>query len=334
MAAAAAELHETPVVMQESTSFPPNVWHPEELIRQPQGYYLVPIKRIPIPKWAIREELGPLKTLMASIRRRGVLQPLCLRPIDPRWREFEPIIGLRRYFACRGLEESHVPAYIRSNVGEDGVAAIALEENRYRKNLTHSEVYRAIRTLRDKGYIIKQISEIAGKSTTCVIAYLKIPKLPKKVREAFFLNEISLSELVIMVGLDNKKMLELLERKRRENLGYSAIKRVIELDKKGTPRDINFLFKRGAKKLLGTKLVFNGGGGGVSLEIKARNKEELLQTLHGLPKFLRPLDSFREYQLKKKREYNRTWKKEHPNYMHDWLRKHPDCRNYRRIRNR
>lgn len=73
-------------------------WRAEELVPQPEGYILLPIERIAEPEDPIRKDSGDLEALGKSIDREEVLQPICVRPLDE-WREFEILIGLRRYRA-------------------------------------------------------------------------------------------------------------------------------------------------------------------------------------------------------------------------------------------
>ena len=119
-------------------------WKSEELIPQPEGYILVPTKRIEEPEHPIRKNPGDLKALAKSIQREGNLQPICLRPLDSKWRKFTPIIGRRRFRACSEiLGMSEVPAFIR-DVDEKEVPSIALEENVFRKNLEPAELLNAM----------------------------------------------------------------------------------------------------------------------------------------------------------------------------------------------
>lgn len=88
-------------------------WKSEELIPQPQGYILIPMERLKPPEDPVREELGKMGELSESIKREDVLQPICVRPLDDEWKRFEPVIGLRRYYACKQSGKESIPAYIR-----------------------------------------------------------------------------------------------------------------------------------------------------------------------------------------------------------------------------
>lgn len=261
------------------------IWHPEELVPQPQGYISIPLNRIRPPEGAIRKNFTPIGKLKRSIGRKGVLQPLCVRPVDPEWRKFEPIIGCRRYLAAKKLRLKTVPCYIKPNVKKDAIAAIALEENRCRKDLTLKELHRAIDILKDEGYPIKRISEIAGMGPDRTMAFLKLSSMPKEVQSALFRKNISVGHLVLLATFnDNEKVLNFFGRIKRENLSVSAAKQLIQHKRLYTPssKPSKRLLDKNIRRLIGKKLFLGEGGRGVFLKIRVNDKRELLQIFRHL----------------------------------------------------
>lgn len=260
-----------------------SAWRHEELIPQPEGYILIPLKRIRPPSWAIREELGDLEKLKESIQRTELLQPICVKPVDKEWRNFEPVMGVRRYFACKELGLKQVPCFIRPHVDKEQVAILALEENRYRKDLTEVELLRSVQALKARGYTLERIGEHARMSVADVSIYLRIPKLPKQLRDAFFSREISLAHVKVLASLKQEVMLGLLKLVRKEHLSSRVLEDLVAAQE-GRLEIPSFLDSKELRKLIGSKLIFRRRGKQVSLMIRASSEDELLEILEKLRK--------------------------------------------------
>jgi ParB family transcriptional regulator, chromosome partitioning protein len=128
-----------------------------------------------------RVDLGDLEELVASIRERGVLEPLLVRPSQVGGR-FMIISGERRFrAACEaGLRE--VPC-IELNVDDRAVAEIALIENLQRKDLTPYEESEGLLALKERfGYTHEDIAKKIGKSRSSVTESLIIAGLPDEIK--------------------------------------------------------------------------------------------------------------------------------------------------------
>ncbi|MBO0858723.1 MAG: ParB/RepB/Spo0J family partition protein [Chloracidobacterium sp.] len=128
-----------------------------------------------------RVDLGDLEELVASIRERGVLEPLLVRPSQVGGR-FMIISGERRFrAACEaGLRE--VPC-IELNVDDRAVAEIALIENLQRKDLTPYEESEGLLALKERfGYTHEDIAKRIGKSRSSVTESLIIAGLPDEIK--------------------------------------------------------------------------------------------------------------------------------------------------------
>lgn len=129
-----------------------------------------------------RVELGDLTDLVSSIKEKGVLEPLLVKPSSLRGR-WMIIAGERRWRASKiaGLKE--VPC-IEMDVHEGEVAEIALIENLQRKDLTSWEEADGLAALREKyGYTHDDVAKKIGKSRTTVTEALAIASLPEVIRE-------------------------------------------------------------------------------------------------------------------------------------------------------
>ena len=127
-----------------------------------------------------RTQLGNIEELAASIREKGVLEPILVRVIGPN--RYQIIAGERRYRAASlaGLDE--IPA-IELDVDEKEQLEIALIENIQRKDLTAFEEAEGLYVLQQKfGYTHEKISQVIGKSRTTVTETLLINDIPDRIR--------------------------------------------------------------------------------------------------------------------------------------------------------
>jgi ParB family chromosome partitioning protein len=127
-----------------------------------------------------RTQLGNIEELAASVREKGVLEPILVRVIGPN--RYQIISGERRFRAASmaGLDE--IPA-IELDVDDKEQLEIALIENIQRKDLTAFEEAEGLYVLQQKfGYTHEKISQVIGKSRTTVTETLLINEIPDRIR--------------------------------------------------------------------------------------------------------------------------------------------------------
>ncbi|MEA2206505.1 MAG: ParB family transcriptional regulator, chromosome partitioning protein [Blastocatellia bacterium] len=129
-----------------------------------------------------RREIGDLTELTDSIRERGVLEPLLVKP-GPDTGRWLIIAGERRWRAAGQAGLHEVPC-IEMNVDDQAVAEIALIENMQRKDLTPWEEADGLRALCERyGYTHEDVAKKVGKSRSTVTEALSIAALPESIRE-------------------------------------------------------------------------------------------------------------------------------------------------------
>ena len=144
-------------------------------------YSLIPLDMIEV-KAQIREsfedEENTLDDLAASIKARGLLQPILLRPTAD---GYELIAGERRYRASKlaGLEQ--IPAYIREMSDEEAEDA-QMAENIHRKNLTQIEEAKKIQRDLDKLGSVEAVLEKHQKSRPWLSKMLALLNLPEQAK--------------------------------------------------------------------------------------------------------------------------------------------------------
>jgi ParB family transcriptional regulator, chromosome partitioning protein len=145
-----------------------------------------------------RVDLGDLTELTASIREKGVLEPLLVKPVrlTGRWMI---IAGERRWRAAREAGLREVPC-IEMEVDERAVAEIALIENMQRKDLTSWEEADGLRSLCEKfGYTHDEVAKKVGKSRSTVTEALSISGLPAHIREKCRRADINAKSMILQI---------------------------------------------------------------------------------------------------------------------------------------
>src|SRR2546423_14927299 len=145
-----------------------------------------------------RVEIGDLSDLIASVKEKGVLEPLLVKPsrLGGRWMI---IAGERRWRAAREAGLREVPC-IEMDVDDRAVAEIALIENMQRKDLTPWEEADGLAALCEKfGYTHEEVARKVGKSRTTVTEALSIATLPEQIREQCRRADISSKSLLLQI---------------------------------------------------------------------------------------------------------------------------------------
>ncbi|MEO6589265.1 MAG: ParB/RepB/Spo0J family partition protein [Pyrinomonadaceae bacterium] len=140
----------------------------------------IPIAQIEPNPEQPRVEIGDLTDLSSSIKEKGVLEPLLVKPNnDGTWMI---IAGERRWRAATQAGLREVPC-IELDLDDKGVAEIALIENMQRKDLTVWEEADGLANLAIRfGYTHEEISKKIGKSRTTVTESVTIANLPEEIR--------------------------------------------------------------------------------------------------------------------------------------------------------
>jgi ParB family chromosome partitioning protein len=144
---------------------------------------LLPIESIvPNPDQPRRNfDRAALEELAASIRAKGIIQPIVVRPMPDG--TFQIVAGERRWRAAQ-LAMLHVVPSVVKSFTDDEVLEIAIIENIQRQELSAIEEAAAFRQLMDRfGHTQEQLSEALGKSRSHVANTLRLLNLPESVQD-------------------------------------------------------------------------------------------------------------------------------------------------------
>ena len=123
-----------------------------------------------------------LQALAQSIREKGVLQPLLVRPLTGQEADFELVAGERRWRAAQRVGLHEVPVIIRPMADAEALE-IALVENLQREDLSPLEEAEAYNRLMDEfGRTQAALAEALGKSRSHVANTVRLLSLPAPVR--------------------------------------------------------------------------------------------------------------------------------------------------------
>ena len=132
-----------------------------------------------------------LDALAQSIREKGILQPLLVRPLTGEEADFELVAGERRWRAAQRIGMHEVPVIVRP-LGDSEALEIALVENLQREDLSPLEEAEAYsRLMEEFGRTQGALAEAVGKSRSHVANTLRLLSLPVPVRRRLDEGELS-----------------------------------------------------------------------------------------------------------------------------------------------
>ena len=132
-----------------------------------------------------------LDALAQSIREKGILQPLLVRPLAGEEAAFELVAGERRWRAAQRVGVHVVPVIVRP-LADSEALEIALVENVQREDLAPLEEAEAYsRLMEEFGRTQASLAEAVGKSRSHVANTLRLLSLPAPVRRRLDEGELS-----------------------------------------------------------------------------------------------------------------------------------------------
>jgi len=130
-----------------------------------------------------------LDELAESIRQRGVLQPILLRPDGD---DYLIVAGERRWRAAQRARLHGIPAIVR-DIDDSATAELALIENIQREDLNPLEEAEGYRQLIQRhGHTQDDVGRIVHKSRSHVANLLRLLDLPEFVRQSLLQGDISM----------------------------------------------------------------------------------------------------------------------------------------------
>ncbi len=124
-----------------------------------------------------------LEELAASIREKGVIQPLIVRPAKTGTDSYEIVAGERRWRAAQQAQLHEIPVIVR-DFDDTEVLEVAIIENIQRADLNPVEEAQGYRQLMDRfGHTQERLAEALSKSRSHIANLMRLLQLPPEVQD-------------------------------------------------------------------------------------------------------------------------------------------------------
>ena len=182
----------------------------DETAPAPQGVREVPIEFLHANPFQPRQvfRAGDLDDLTDSVREKGILQPIVVRP-SPAGGEnqFEIVAGERRWRAAQAAQLHKVPILVK-DLNDNESLEIAIIENVQRADLNSIEEAAGYQRLADQfSYTQEQVSKMIGKSRSHVANTLRLLVLPPSVQNLVSDGSLSAGHARTLIGQENAEAL-------------------------------------------------------------------------------------------------------------------------------
>ncbi len=257
-------------------------------------YFLCPIEELRPHSSQPRKTFNDdkLTELAASIKEKGVIQPLVVRQLED---HYQIIAGERRWRASQKAGLHEVPVVIQ-DVSEDWALEMALIENIQREDLNPIEEAEAYHNLMENfDFSQEEMAKRVGKNRSTVANSLRLLRLPQMVREDVMLERLSMGHARALLAFDNDEdLLEAREQVLQKRYSVRETEALVKKIKnfglapktqKKREADPQLQFLEGElKKALGTqvRIAAKGKGKGGKIEISYFSATELDRLLEQL----------------------------------------------------
>ncbi|MER3482404.1 MAG: chromosome partitioning protein ParB [Meiothermus sp.] len=223
-----------------------------------------------------------LDELSASIKEKGLLQPLLVRPKGDM---YELIAGERRFRASQQAGLREVPVVIR-DISEREALELALIENLQREDLNPVEEAQGYKRLVDMGMTQEEVAQAVGKARVTVSNALRLLQLSAEAIKALEANKITAGHARALLMLPEAKRAWGLSEVLSKNLNVRETERLKESQSrpaghKGRAAEAYPDIAKTLTRRLGTRVRFTGENRG-KLEISYHSEEELNAILEAL----------------------------------------------------
>jgi ParB family chromosome partitioning protein len=227
-----------------------------------------------------------LDELATSLRERGIIQPIVVRPVRGVADSFEIIAGERRWRAAQRAGLHEVPVVVIEATDVEALQ-LAIIENVQRADLNpleEAEGYRAL--IRDFSYSQDDVARTVGKSRSHVANLLRLQTLPDRVRDHILSGRLSAGHARALVGHHdaerladeivangfNVRQVEEIARQHSNRTGKGSGKSAKKSPDKSTD---TLALEKQLSNALGLVVSIDHRGEGGVLSIRYRNLEQL-----------------------------------------------------------
>lgn len=248
-----------------------------------EGVVQLELDRIKTSEFQPRRVVDPekLEELKASIRARGLVQPVLVRAKDE---GYELICGERRLKAVQALGMQTIPAIVRQARDEEALE-LSLIENLQREDLNPIEQAQAYKRLLDEFDLTQdELAKVLGKDRSSVSNTIRLLNLPQSVQDRLSEGKISMGHAIAILSLDSPPaQIKLCEKIVAGGLSVRATERLVRkkaLAKKMVKQDPEIIaLEEELQRILSTKVRIRPRKKGGMLEIEYYTDEDLERIL-------------------------------------------------------
>lgn len=166
---------------------------------------MIPVEKIEPNPNQPRRDFTPdaLADLAASIREKGVIQPLIVRKHPSKPDFYEIVAGERRWRASQMAQLHQLPVIVR-DFSDTEVLEVAIIENIQRENLNPLEEALSYRQLMDRfGHTQEKVAEALSKSRSHIANLLRLLHLPEEVQGMLREGQLTAGHARAMITAEN-----------------------------------------------------------------------------------------------------------------------------------
>lgn len=251
-----------------------------------KSYFSCPIEEIRPNKEQPRKTFGDekLADLAASIKEKGIIQPLVVRR---KGTHYELIAGERRWRAAQKAGLREVPVVIQ-DVSDDTALEMALIENIQREDLNAVEEAQAYHELMEKFDLSQEeLAKRVGKDRSTVANSLRLLKLPVEIKRDIVEDRLSMGHARALLALHDAEHIhaareEILKRHMTVRETESLVKRLREnrpaKPKRQSGPEMTDLVEQ-LKRHFKAKVSVTGNGRKGKIEISFNDIDELTRII-------------------------------------------------------
>jgi ParB family chromosome partitioning protein len=250
------------------------------------SYFYCPIEEIRPSKSQPRKTFSneKLDELAASIREKGIIQPLVVRKKDD---HYELIAGERRWRAAQKAGLRDLPVVIQ-DVSDDTALEMALIENIQREDLNAVEEAEAYQALMERFTLSQEeLAKRVGKERSTVANSLRLLKLPAEIKRDIVEERLTMGHARALLALETAEQVK----KGRDEIikGHLTVRATESLVKRLKTNRVRLPGKRldpqladlveQLKRHFKAKVALRQGSRGGKIEISYSNLEELTRII-------------------------------------------------------
>ena len=225
-----------------------------------------------------------LDELSRSIVEKGLIQPITVRRLGE---EYQLVSGERRMRAAQRAGLDSIPAFIVDVQSDAEMLELALVENIQREELNPIEIAHAYQRLIEECHLTQdEVGKKVGKDRSTVTNFLRLLKLPDRIRDGVRRGRLTMGHARALLGLDNERdQIKLYEQIAMGGLNVRSVERTTRVRKSKPTKHVRHgsgihSVEEQLKRMLGTKVkVYAKSGGKGEIVIQYFSSDDLERIL-------------------------------------------------------